>query len=245
MKDNFSANSDQYALFRPGYPKEIFDFLIPILSHRNRAWDVATGNGQLANMLAGYFEEVMATDISRNQLKHASQRSNIIYKVERAEKSSFKSASFDLITVAQAIHWFQFDKFYDEVKRTLKPDGIIAIIGYPLCHINVEVDALIRLFYNQKLHGCWDPERKYLDDLYTTIPFPFTELPTPSFEMEYKWKLDELTGFLNTWSGVQHYIRKHGNNPVIELRMQLEKIWPEQEKKQVHFPVILRVGRNL
>lgn len=244
MKDNFSRQSNDYAKFRPHYPKELFDLLIPLVPEHQVAWDVATGNGQVANVLADYFEEVKATDISANQLKHAIQKTNIKYSVEPAEHSSFANSTFDLITVAQAIHWFHFDAFYREVRRTLKPNGIIAVIGYPLFTIDHVIDEIILHFYSETLHNCWDPERKYLDEMYATIPFPFPEIQTPPFKMEYKWSLDELTGFLNTWSAVQHYINRNEKNPVEDVRKELESIWKEDEKKEVSFPVILRVGRN-
>ncbi|HUM47823.1 MAG TPA: class I SAM-dependent methyltransferase [Chitinophagales bacterium] len=244
MKDNFSRQSNDYAKFRPHYPKELFDFLIPLVPEHQVAWDVATGNGQVANALADYFEEVKATDISANQLKHAIQKTNIKYSVEPAEHSSFADSTFDLITVAQAIHWFQFDAFYREVRRTLKPHGIIAVIGYPLFTIDNIIDEIILHFYSETLHNCWDPERKYLDEMYSTIPFPFPEIKTPDFSMTYEWTLDELIGFLKTWSAVQHYMSKHHENPVDLVRKDLTAIWKNNEKKPAHFPVILRVGRN-
>ncbi|MEO6166954.1 MAG: class I SAM-dependent methyltransferase [Chitinophagales bacterium] len=245
MKDNFSRQSNDYAKFRPHYPAELFDFLMPLIPEHKVAWDVATGNGQVANVLADHFEEVKATDISANQLKQAIQKKNIIYSVESAEQSSFANSTFDLITIAQAIHWFQFDAFYREVRRTLKPNGIIAVIGYPLFTINNEIDEIILHFYSETLRNCWDPERKYLDEMYSTIPFPFPEIKTPDFSMSYEWTLDELTGFLNTWSAVQHYINRYEKNPVEAVRKELETAWKEDEKKKVSFPVILRVGKNI
>lgn len=138
MKDNFSRQSIDYAKYRPHYPEELFGFLMPLLKEHHLAWDVATGNGQVANLLAEYFNQVIATDISENQLKHAIQKHNVMYRVESAEQSSLPDASVDLITVAQAIHWFNFEAFYREVRRTLKPNGLIVVIGYPLFSIEPE-----------------------------------------------------------------------------------------------------------
>lgn len=243
LKDNFSRQSEHYAKFRPHYPEKMFDFILRNVPGRQCAWDVATGNGQVAGMLAKHFELVMASDISENQLRHAVQRRNILYKLENAEHSSFADNTFDLITVAQAVHWFKFDAFFSEVKRTLKQGGIIAVIGYPLFRLDDEVDALIWKFYSETLHGYWDPERKYLDEMYNTIPFPFTEIASPSFEMEYEWTMDQLTGFLRTWSAVNHYLLKHGNNPVDIFELSLKQIWEEGAKKTIHFPLLLKLGR--
>lgn len=242
MKDNFSRQSIDYVKFRPHYPKELFGFLMPLLKEHHLAWDVATGNGQVANVLAEYFNQVIATDISENQLKHAIQKHNINYRVESAEQSSLPDKSVDLITIAQAIHWFNFEAFYREVRRTLKPNGLIAVIGYPLFSIEPGIDTIIQQFYSETLHLCWDPERKYIDDHYSTIPFPFHEMQTPAFSMNYNWSLHDLVGFLNTWSAVQHYIRQYHANPVEEVRKKLSAIWIDKEKKPVFFPLIIRVG---
>lgn len=243
LKDNFSHRSEHYAKFRPHYPEKMFDFILQHVPCHKRAWDVGTGNGQVAGKLAQHFEQVMATDISENQLRHAVQRSNIFYKSESAEHSSFADANFDLITVGQAIHWFNFDAFYQEVRRTSKQGGIIAVIGYPLFHVSKSVDALIWKLYSETLQDYWDPERRYLDEQYATLPFPFTEIESPAFEMQYDWTLDQLVGFLNTWSAVRHYIAKHGVNPVDSLDKELQQIWTEDEKKKIYFPVLLKLGR--
>ncbi len=216
---------------------------MPLLAHHHLAWDAATGNGQVAGMLANYFDQVIATDISENQLKHAIRRPNIQYRLEPAEKSSIADASLDLVTVAQAIHWFRFEAFYAEVKRTLKPKGLIAVIGYPLLTIDPVTDAIIQQFYAETLHHCWDPERKYLDEWYASIPFPFHEVETPAFSMKYDWSLHDLAGFLSTWSAVQQYIIKHHINPVDEIMKKLAVSWGEKDQKSVYFPVILRIGR--
>ncbi len=165
MKDLFSKQSELYAKFRPSYPKEIFDFLLTQVREGNTAWDCATGNGQVASSLAERFEKVYATDISEGQLSKAIQKPNLEYKIEAAEKTSFDDSMFDLVTVAQAIHWFDFEKFYSEVKRTLKPEGIIAVIGYTLPKIDDEVDEILNNFYENILDGYWDKERKYIDEM--------------------------------------------------------------------------------
>lgn len=209
-----------------------------------QAWDVATGNGQAAAMLANYFETVQATDISAQQLQHAISKPNIVYSLEAAEQASFLPNSFDVITVAQAIHWLRFDEFYEQVHRTLKPGGVFVVIGYPLFSVNKQTDEIIAHFYDQTLAGYWDPERKYLDELYTGIPFPFVEIRCPSFHMEYLWTLDHLIGFLNSWSAVQHFIAHNQTNPVEKVQSELGSFWKRSEEKKVHFPLIIRMGKK-
>jgi len=244
MKDLFTKQAEAYAKFRPSYPKEIFNFLVTQVKERNTAWDCATGNGQVAALLAEYFKEVYATDISQGQLSKAIQKPNIVYKIEAAEHSSFEDSTFDLITVAQAVHWFDFEKFYAEVKRTLKPDGIIAIIGYGFPKLDEEVDRILLHFYEKTLHGYWDPERRYVDEMYQTIPFPFHELQAPIFIAQYFWDAEQLIGFLNSWSAVQHFIDKNSLNPVDLIADDLRKCWRPNSKKTITFPIVMRVGKK-
>jgi SAM-dependent methyltransferase len=244
MKDNFSHKSECYARFRPTYPKELFDFLLSLISGRMTAWDCGTGNGQVAVELAKHFETVFATDISESQVSHAPRKNNIVYKVERAEKTSFQDNQFDLITVAQAVHWFDFSLFHNEVKRTLKPNGILAIIGYPLPSIDARTDLIVKQFYENILGGYWDDERKYIDELYQTIPFPYTEITTPAFFSRYNWNRDQFIGYLGTWSAVQHYIRKNNTNPTDTIIDDVDQCWNDSTVKTVTFPILLRVGRN-
>lgn len=242
MKDNFSVQSAEYAQFRPTYPQELYEFLLSLLSENNTAWDCATGNGQVARELAKHFKQVFGTDISENQLKHAAQKENISYLVENSEKSSFSDQTFDLITVAQAIHWFDFDAFYAEVKRTLKPHGIFAAFGYGVMQIDTKVDVVITKLYRLILGKYWDEERKYIDEKYQTIPFPFEEIATPELSIKTIWNFDQLIGYLNTWSALQHYKKANNSNPIEIIITELEEAW-DAEDKEVTFPIILRVGR--
>ncbi|HXL57847.1 MAG TPA: class I SAM-dependent methyltransferase [Chitinophagaceae bacterium] len=245
MKDNFSAQAKLYASFRPYYPDLLYDFLFQQVKNFNSTLDCATGNGQVAVALAKKFKEVYATDISEKQLAHATQLPNIIYKQEAAEQTSFADKYFDLITVAQAVHWFNFDKFYSEVKRMLKPDGIIAIIGYGLIRVNKAIDEWIDHFYWNIVGPYWDKERKYVDEEYTTIPFPFKEITAPVMYIEYKWNIDQFIGYLNTWSALQHFIRQRGYNPVTEeLLQQLNNVWQDDIIQTVRFPLFVKAGHQ-
>jgi ubiquinone/menaquinone biosynthesis C-methylase UbiE len=243
MKDNFSTQSEQYLKFRPTYPNELYKFLLLLVKTRDTAWDCGTGNGQVAWELSNYFKKVQATDISEKQIQNAAQRDNICYKVEAAERTSFPGKNFDLITVAQAIHWFDFDAFYKEVKRVIKPGGILAIMGYALLNIDENTDKIIRKFHDEIVGPFWDPERKYVDEYYHTIPFPFKEIDTPQLNNIYEWKLEQLTGYLNTWSAVQHYIKAEKQNPVDLIYDDLARTWEKNITKTVRFPILLRVGK--
>lgn len=243
MKDNFSTQSSSYAQFRPGYPAQLFDFLFKHTQNFDSAWDCATGNGQIAAVLAEKFQQVEATDISENQLKNATPKPNIRYQLGQAESPNFPAHSFDLITVGQAAHWFNFEKFYPEVRRVLKPGGMLALVGYNLLHVDAPTDALIEHFYHTTLAGCWDAERHLVEEAYTSIPFPLEEIPFPEMASEYSWTVDQLLGYLSTWSAVQHFIRKNGHHPIDEgFVAQMKAVWPDGANRIVRFPIFARIG---
>ena len=241
MKDYFSSNSSEYAKFRPGYPSKLIEFLKQLPVEKQRAWDCGTGNGQVAGELADFFSEVKATDISENQIAQAVQKSNISYSLQPAEKTGFPYDFFDLVTVAQAIHWFDFQPFYAEVKRVLKPGGYIAVIGYELFRSNPATNTIIDHFYRETVGPYWHPERKYLEEQYQTIPFPFEEVRTPNFSVKETWSLERLLGYLNTWSAVKNYERQKGENPVALIEEELQQSFGETG--EVEIPILFRLGR--
>lgn len=243
MKDNFSTQAAEYAIYRPTYPQQLYDYLFTLVDKKDAAWDCATGNGQVARVLAQHFTRVYATDISEKQLSEALKMPNIVYHVEPAEKVNVPDNSFDLITVAQAIHWFNFDDFYSEVKRTLKPNGLIAVIGYGVMFIDKKLDKVIHKLYEDILGKYWDPERRYIEEGYKTIPFPFDEITAPHFQIKTTWSFNQMIGYLNTWSSLQHYKKANDRNPLEYMFTELKEAWGNDAEKDVHFPILLRVGR--
>lgn len=242
MKDHFSSQSGRYAKFRPTYPSDLFDYLNSIVPNKEAAWDCGTGNGQIAGELAKTFDSMYATDISQSQINNAIQKDNITYSVQPAENTDFDNQLFDLIIVAQAIHWFNFEKFYVEVRRTAKKHATLCVVGYGRVTISEQIDRIITHFYSNILGDYWDKERTYIDENYATIPFPFEEMETPAFENTHHWSLEHLVGYLNTWSAVKHFINQNGHNPVNEVEAELKQHWEEAEVKEVTFPILLRVG---
>ncbi len=241
MKDNFSTRSKEYSQYRPTYPNEVYDFIKAQLSSNDTAWDCGTGNGQVAVELSKFFKKVEATDISENQLKNAAKRDNIHYSVQPAEKTSFSNRNFDLIISAQAVHWFNFDTFYSEVIRCLKPEGKVVIMGYGLFNSNTETNSVITRFYNDIIGPYWDKERIYLDENYETIPFPFEEITAPEFEQCYQWSIDHLLGYLRTWSAVKHFENKNGRDPVSLIESELREAFGKSN--EVNFPILFRMGK--
>jgi ubiquinone/menaquinone biosynthesis C-methylase UbiE len=243
-KDNFSSQAQIYSLHRPGYPGELFDFIFQHVAKKNAALDCATGNGQAAVVMAEYFDKVYAIDISKKQIALAIHKPNIHYSVSKAENTPFADNSFDCITVAAALHWFDVDDFYKEVNRIIIPAGVIACWAYGLLSTGIKnLDTLLKDFYLQKINAYWDPERKHIDEAYKNIPFPFKEIANPGFESVLEWDSSQLEGYLNSWSSVQHFIRKNNYNPVVDLMKEVNQVICEREKFEARFPIFMRIGR--
>lgn len=242
-KDNFSTQADSYARYRPHYPRELYEFLQQLQSYDN-AWDCGTGNGQVAVELAKFCNHVHATDASAAQLAHAPTHPKITYRVAHAEHSGLSDHSVDLITVAQAIHWFDFERFYAEVRRVARPNALIAVWGYGLLKIDPDLDQMIEHFYYQVVGDFWDAERKHLDQEYRSIPFPFKSLDPPQFKMSLQWDLADLLGYFATWSSVQKMLKLHLENPLDKLASQLAQQWGNPtESRAITWDIYLKLGR--
>jgi ubiquinone/menaquinone biosynthesis C-methylase UbiE len=243
FKDLFSRQSTDYARFRPTYPDALFKYLASIVEGHSLAWDCGTGNGQAAVKLADYFERVTATDPSAKQLSSAEKHPKVEYLVGSAERTTFSNESVDLITVAQAFHWFNQHEFFAETHRVLKPGGALAFWCYGLARISPEVDAVVLRLYKDRLENYWEPERLLVEEGYKNIQIPFKEITPPLFEMRAEWNLEHLVGYLGTWSALQTYIQKNGSNPLEELFPDLRTAWGATKTRPVTWNLSLRVGK--
>lgn len=244
FKDHFSGHAADYAAYRPGYPRALVDFIATLPERRGLALDCATGNGQAAVEVAGYFDRVIATDASAQQVAHAQPHPKVEYRVAPAEESGLEDGTVDLVTVAQGLHWFDFDGFYAEVRRVLAPGGAVAAWTYNLARVSPEVDAVVdRLAYREAV-SYWPPERRWVDEEYRTIPFPFAEVEAPRFEYEARWSLDRLVFYVRTWSACRRYWKETGRDPIETVQEELEAAWGDpKEPRRVCWPVFLRAGR--
>lgn len=245
FEDHFSSHSEQYSQSRPKYPDAIYAYLASLAPARSLAWDCGTGNGQAAIGLAAHFERVHATDASAEQIAHAYPHERVDYRVEPAEHVSLADLSTDLVTVAVAIHWFNFDEFYREVRRVLKPAGILAAWTYHLPEISPEIDPLLDRYYRDTLNGYWPERIRYLEERYKTLPFPFEEILPPPFVMEVNWTLTQLAGFLNSWSATQRYQAQKGHHPLELIWDQLCAAWGDEDQARlIRWTLHFRIGRN-
>jgi SAM-dependent methyltransferase len=245
FEDHFSELASTYSKYRPGYPPELFKYLASRCKQHQQAWDCGTGNGQAAISLADYFDNVLATDASKDQLEQTVQQPKIVFRNEQAEKVSLADKSTDLVTVAAAVHWFNFDKFYAEVKRVLKPGGIIAVWGYHLFNITPEINTLLEKYYKEILHDYWPERFHYIDTRYADLPFPFKEINPPKFEMMTEWNLDQVAGFLSSWSGTKIYQQKVGHHPLSKIWDALIIAWGDEKlNRKILWPLYMRIGKQ-
>lgn len=239
--DRFSGHADLYAQYRIDYPADLYDFILKDCSGRQRAWDCATGNGQVASALAEWFDQVDATDISETQLILAVKKPNIQYQTSLAEQTPFADNSFDLITVGQAIHWFDVNAFHQEVRRVAKSNAVIAEWGYGLVKLGSDLDEIMLDFYRNRIGPYWDPQRTHIDNRYAALPFPFSNVQYATFTARRSWSLDRFMNYLRTWSAVRQYIHENEEDPVIGLGEDLRPVWGDGER-DVSFPIFLRLG---
>lgn len=238
-KDYFSAQSEDYAKWRPQYPSELYETVFSKVSLFKNAWDCGTGNGQVASILSQKFDKVFASDISQSQLDQATPISNIHYFKANAESSNLDSNSIDLITVAQAMHWFEFPSFFREVHRVGNKDSLLAVWGYQFPEIDPIIDKIFNQYQDEIIGPYWPEERKYVDNAYTTINFPFATKERHRFYINKSWGLNSFLSFIGTGSAVNIYKKKTGKDSLIWLRNHLEPNWNTREKKNIQFPVFL------
>lgn len=244
FKDYFSKQASIYSRYRPHYPQALFEYLALVAPGRDTAWDCGTGNGQAALGLTPYFRQVIATDPSEEQLRNAFPHEKIIYRQAQAEDPGIEPRSVDLITVAQAIHWFDIERFYEQAKRALKPNGVLAAWCYALTRITPEIDRITDRFYYETVGPYWPEERKLVDDGYVSLPFPFDEMQAPPISIELTWSLDDLLGYFRTWSPTRRFIEQNGRDPVDDIAGELASAWGDEDERRAHLPISMRIGRS-
>jgi ubiquinone/menaquinone biosynthesis C-methylase UbiE len=239
----FSHLAEGYARYRPTYPDALFQFLASQCPAEATVWDCGAGSGQASRGLARKFDRVVATDVSVDQISRGPATPRVTYAVCSAEQPAFRTDSIDLVTVAQALHWFRHDEFYAEVRRVLKPGGKLAVWCYSLLSVDERVDPVIQRLYTDILGPYWPERRRHIDAGYTTIPFPFEQSETPSFHMKWGGSFEWLWGYLGTWSAVRVYENEQGTDPRGFVAEDLQAAWGDPgEIKPIHWPIHLRIG---
>lgn len=244
FRDLFSERAKLYSKYRPDYPDALFEWVSGIVSNHNSVWDCGTGSGQAAKGLARYFDRVMATDASAEQIANAEPDPKIEFRVADSSSSDLPDQSVDMVTVAQALHWFDLDPFYAEAKRVVRPGGAVVIWGYgdPVLE-TAPLQEILHAFNRGTIEEFWMPERRILLERYEKVAFPFREIETPQMDLEREWNLSELTGYLRTWSATANYLKQTRVDPIPEVESKLAEHWGENERRRlIRWPLHIRAG---
>ena len=244
FNDHFSSHAAVYRDARPTYPDALFDWLAALAPARGLAWDAGCGNGQASVALARRFAHVHASDPSANQIAEAAPGANIDYRVEPAERCSLGVGSADLVSVAQALHWFDPARFHAEVHRVLKPGGVFAAWTYADCRVDAAVDAAKDRLYHDLTGPFWPPERVHVENGYRDLPFPYAAIAAPVFAMTATWDVARFVAYLRSWSASQRYLRERGEDPVALVEAALRAAWGDPAtRREVRWQFHLRCGR--
>lgn len=245
FQDHFSGHAADYAAARPTYPPALYAWLAAQCGARTSVWDAGCGNGQAAVALAAYFDHVTATDPSAAQIAQATPHPRVTYRVEAAERCTLAARSVDLVTVAQALHWFDLDAFHAQTRRVLKPGGVIAEWCYGLSRVTPAVDNVFAQLHDSTLRPYWPPERRHIETGYRTLAFPFAVLtPIPTFEMRSDWTLPQYLAYLRSWSASQRHLHASGRDAVDAATPDFTRAWGDPaQRRAVCWPLALRAGR--
>lgn len=240
----FTTVAREYAEFRPGYPPELFAWLASVAPAREAVWDCGCGSGQASVALAAHFTTVHATDVAAEQVAAAKAHPRVRYSVAPAEHSGLADASVDLVTVAQALHWFDVDAFYSEARRVGRPGALLAVWNYPRPRfVDAALERVFLDFYSNVVGPYWPAGRRHIEANYTTLPFPFREIPHPEFGHELDWPFEQVIGYVSSWSATAQYRKALGTDPVPLLRASLGAVWPAGGgTARVRIPLGLRVA---
>jgi SAM-dependent methyltransferase len=244
FKDHFSGHAADYRAYRPTYPTELFAYLASLAPGHELVWDCGTGSGQAAVALADHFDRVFATDASAQQLENAEPHKKVEYRVAPAEACPLPDGSADLVTVAQALHWFDHPRFFAEVSRVCKPRGVLAAWTYDFHSVDEALDPILKRFQDAFVGPYWPPERALVMAGYRTIPFPFEAIEAPPFSLTAEWDLPRLLGYMNTWSALKRFVQAKGFNPLERLADDFRAAWGDPATvRTVRWLLAMRVGR--
>ncbi len=241
--DHFSSVSSTYSEYRPGYPGALFDWIATQAPRDALVWDCAAGSGQATVELARRFERVIATDASADQVAHAPTHPHVTWGVARAEASGLDPVSVDVVTIAQALHWFDVDAFWSEVRRVAKPGALVVAWTYAHHETgDAAIDRVMHDFARGTLGPWWPANRAHVDDHYATLPFPFARVDTPTFEMGVSWSLQQVLGYVRSWSATAAYVVAKSVDPVVALDQALRPRWGDA-RRGVRWPLTVLAGR--
>lgn len=245
FKDHFSGNSAGYAAYRPRYPAALAHHLAALAPGRSLAYDAGCGSGQLSVLLAAEFDRVVASDASAQQIAKAEPAPRVEYRVAPAQDSGLPAASTDLVTAAQAAHWFDLPAFYAEARRIGRPGAALALVTYGILTFDDPAfDTAFTHFYGEVVGPYWPFERRHVESGYRTLDFPFPELDVPALSIEVAWDLAAFLGYVGTWSAVKEARAAIGEAPLADFASRMADLWGDGAAvRPIRFPLSVRAGR--
>lgn len=240
----FDGKAHLYASSRPTYPKELFAFIGSLVESHNEAWDCATGNGQAALGLSQVFRVIEATDISKEQIENAFSVKNVRYSVQPSETTSFSEGQFDLINVAQALHWFDLDRYWEEVRRVLNRQGAFVAYGYTWPEVEDTVDEVVERCVTSVIAPYWAENNRLVWNGYRDVKLPFKRLETPQIDLINHWNMEQFFNYLHTWSATRRCMDNIGTEFFEVAKTEMRKYWGDpREIKVVRNPLTLIAGK--
>lgn len=240
VTESLFQRGSQYQQFRPTYPPSLFQWLSNQSTGHHLALDLGCGSGQASRGLEPWFRQVLGADISHEQLL-AAPASRSHYLLSMANRLPLADASLDLITVAQAYHWFDQAAFHAEAQRTLCPGGVLALISYGVCEVT-GLGSMIQDFHDGPLAPWWPPERAQVVAGYPDADLPWPALTYPGDCITLDWSATDMLGYLDTWSALVQAART-GEHPLDDFAPTLRQAWGDG-LRTVHWPLRVRAWRK-
>ncbi len=240
VTDNLFQRGQHYQQFRPSYPDTLFEWLSAQSPTTDIAVDVGCGSGQASRGLEPHFKQVIGTDISFRQLQ-AAPTSAAVFIASQAHQLPLADACVDLITVAQAFHWFDQTAFFSEAERILKPGGVMALVSYGLCDVK-GLEGKVRAFHDGALGPWWPAERADVLAGHPHAQLHWPTLPFAQTTIKREWSVEAFIGYLDTWSALVRAARA-GKHPLAPFSEELRKQWGPNTRT-VHWPLRVRAWRK-
>ncbi|MEL0637130.1 methyltransferase domain-containing protein [Marinomonas sp. TI.3.20] len=244
MRSFDGRSSGIYSRARPTYPAELYYWLSHQVKSSGVVWDAACGTGQASIDLAAYFDKVEASDISESQIAEATPHRKVHYQVFPSEKTNYPDHYFDAVCIGHALHWFDLDLFWQEVKRVLKPGGLLVCWGYNWLTVGEQEDLVISEHVLSHLSSYWPVQSRLLWNQYRDIQFPFEPIDVPKFDLYCNWSVSQTMDFIRSWTAAQLLIQDEGDDFLVQANTVLRSVWSDPlHKKQIHLPFFVRAGR--
>ncbi|KAL4426897.1 hypothetical protein ABPG74_008821 [Tetrahymena malaccensis] len=236
-RKNQGQNYDKY---RPKYPSKFFDLILKDLNSKESYLDVGCGTGQMLFKLNSHFKIAVGTDLSEKQVSVATEKisNNQNYmnvKVIQSDANNLISSlqknslplNYDLVTVGQALHWFEVEKFLQLTQSKIlnqNQNSRLAVAAYYWDGFDIDINneqlsgKQIHEQYYNSIKNYYDFDRDNLYSNYKHYPFNkyFEQTSEDSFIEKDIFQLDDLVRYMKTSSAYNTLVEQNSKNPIFE-----------------------------